>query len=164
MSALSAISVPQFLQIIRSILYGRAELRAVLAILIGMIPLRDVIPSRTFPGVTVAIIAVNSLAFLYEASLPDRQLNAFVNTWALVPAYFSWVTVVHLDVPARRLAARDREHVVSLDLRRQRRRPRGSRALSRLLSAVRNRRGARAGVQRSDVDGADVGPRVRSPA
>ena len=59
-----------------------------------MIPLRDVIPSRTFPGVTVALIALNSLAFLYEASLPDRQLTAFVNRWALVPAYFSWVTVI----------------------------------------------------------------------
>lgn len=59
-----------------------------------MIPLRDVIPSRTFPGVTVALIALNSLVFLYEASLPDRQLTAFVNRWALVPAYFSWVTVI----------------------------------------------------------------------
>ncbi len=59
-----------------------------------MIPLRDVIPSRTFPGVTVALIALNSLAFLYEVSLSDRQLTAFVNRWALVPAYFSWVTVI----------------------------------------------------------------------
>lgn len=59
-----------------------------------MIPIRDVIPSRTFPAVTVAIIVVNSLAFLYEVSLSDQELTAFVNTWALVPAHFSWVTVV----------------------------------------------------------------------
>ena len=59
-----------------------------------MIPLRDVIPSRTYPGVTIALIAINALAFLYEISLTDRQLNAFVNTWALVPADFSWLTVV----------------------------------------------------------------------
>jgi len=59
-----------------------------------MIPLRDVIPSRTYPGVTIALIAINALAFLYEISLTDRQLNTFVNTWALVPADFSWLTVV----------------------------------------------------------------------
>jgi len=59
-----------------------------------MIPLRDVIPSRTYPGVTIALIAINALAFLYEISLTDRQLNAFVTTWALVPADFSWLTVV----------------------------------------------------------------------
>jgi len=59
-----------------------------------MIPLRDVIPSRTYPGVTIALITVNALAFLYEVSLTDPQLNAFVNTWALVPVHFSWLTVV----------------------------------------------------------------------
>jgi membrane associated rhomboid family serine protease len=59
-----------------------------------MFPLRDVIPSRTFPGVTVAFIAINALVFLHEVSLTDRQLEQFVYRWALVPAYFSWVTVI----------------------------------------------------------------------
>lgn len=31
-----------------------------------MIPLRDVIPSRTFPGATLALIALNALAFAVE--------------------------------------------------------------------------------------------------
>ena len=37
-----------------------------------MIPLRDVIPSRTFPLFTIAFIVLNSVAFLFEQSLPSR--------------------------------------------------------------------------------------------
>ena len=59
-----------------------------------MIPLRDVIPSRTFPGVTIAIIALNAVAFLYELSLDDRELALFLQLWGLVPAAFSVVTVL----------------------------------------------------------------------
>jgi membrane associated rhomboid family serine protease len=58
-----------------------------------MIPLRDVIPSRTTPFVTIALISINTLAFLYQLSLgPD--VEEFVVFWGLVPAVFSWVTVV----------------------------------------------------------------------
>jgi membrane associated rhomboid family serine protease len=58
-----------------------------------MIPLRDVIPSRTTPVVTMTIIALNALAFLYELSLGD-DVNRFLLYYGLVPAYFSWLTVV----------------------------------------------------------------------
>ena len=37
-----------------------------------MIPLRDVIPSRTRPGVTIGLIALNVLVFLFQATLPGR--------------------------------------------------------------------------------------------
>jgi membrane associated rhomboid family serine protease len=57
-----------------------------------MIPLRDVIPSRTTPYVTIALVVLNSLIFLYQWSLGD-QGNAFVETFGLIPAYFSWGTV-----------------------------------------------------------------------
>jgi membrane associated rhomboid family serine protease len=57
-----------------------------------MIPLRDVIPSRTTPYVTTAIIAVNALAFLYELSL-GSAVDGFILYFGLVPAFFSWVTV-----------------------------------------------------------------------
>ena len=56
-----------------------------------MIPLRDVIPSRTTPYVTFAIIAVNALAFLLELRAPDIQ--DFVFAYGLIPAEFSWVNV-----------------------------------------------------------------------
>jgi membrane associated rhomboid family serine protease len=58
-----------------------------------MIPLRDVIPSRTTPVVTIAIIVVNALVFLYEFSLgPD--VNQFIIAYGLIPAAFSWATLL----------------------------------------------------------------------
>jgi len=57
-----------------------------------MIPLRDIIPSRTTPVVTIALITINVLVFLYELSL-GRAVDAFTLYWGLVPAAFSWVTV-----------------------------------------------------------------------
>src|SRR5688572_11592555 len=58
-----------------------------------MIPLRDVIPSRTVPVVTVTLIIVNALAFLYELSLGD-SVDLFLRTYGLVPAEFSLLTLV----------------------------------------------------------------------
>jgi membrane associated rhomboid family serine protease len=58
-----------------------------------MIPLRDVIPSRTTPGVTITLIVINVLVFLFQASLTERGQEAFVYAFGLVPAYFSFVTV-----------------------------------------------------------------------
>ena len=58
-----------------------------------MIPLRDVIPSRTTPYITVAIIALNVLVFSYEFSLGDAA-NRFVLAYGLIPAAFSWATVL----------------------------------------------------------------------
>jgi len=58
-----------------------------------MIPLRDVIPSRTTPVVTISLIAVNVLVFVYEFSLGDR-VNEFIIAFGLIPAAFSWVTLL----------------------------------------------------------------------
>ena len=58
-----------------------------------MIPLRDVIPSRTTPVITVLLIALNLLVFLYELSLGDA-VNEFILYFGLVPAAFSWVAVL----------------------------------------------------------------------
>jgi membrane associated rhomboid family serine protease len=58
-----------------------------------MIPLRDVIPSRTTPVVTVALIVVNAIVFLYEFSL-GPEVNEFIIGFGLIPAAFSWVTLV----------------------------------------------------------------------
>jgi membrane associated rhomboid family serine protease len=59
-----------------------------------MIPLRDVIPSRTTPVVTISLIVLNALAFFYELMLDEETLNVFLIYWGLVPAAFSWVTVM----------------------------------------------------------------------
>jgi membrane associated rhomboid family serine protease len=58
-----------------------------------VIPLKDVIPSRTFPFVTIFIIAMNGFAFFTELSLSDAAFEPFVRTFALIPAHFSWMTV-----------------------------------------------------------------------
>ena len=58
-----------------------------------MIPLRDVIPSRTTPVVTTTIVALNVLVFVYQWSLGARGGNAFIYTWGLVPADFHLVTM-----------------------------------------------------------------------
>jgi membrane associated rhomboid family serine protease len=58
-----------------------------------MIPLRDVIPSRTTPFVTVGLIVVNSLVYLYEFQLwllDDRLFLLFLRHYGLVPVHFTF--------------------------------------------------------------------------
>ena len=50
-----------------------------------MIPLRDVIPSRTTPYITVTIIVLNAIAWLYEVSLPSDVLEVFTRVYGVVP-------------------------------------------------------------------------------
>src|SRR5262247_2786082 len=57
-----------------------------------MIPLRDIIPSRTTPVVTITLIVLNVIVFLYELSL-GRAIDAFTLYYGLIPAAFSWVNV-----------------------------------------------------------------------
>ena len=51
-----------------------------------MIPLRDNNPSSTRPVVTVALIILNTLAFIYEKSLGQADLSRLVFTMGMVPA------------------------------------------------------------------------------
>jgi membrane associated rhomboid family serine protease len=57
-----------------------------------VIPLRDIIPSRTTPVVTICLIALNSIVFLYQMSL-GRAVDAFTLYYGLIPAAFSWMNV-----------------------------------------------------------------------
>ncbi len=59
-----------------------------------MIPLRDVIPSRTTPYITSTIIALNAAAWLFELSLPRQVLPVFLQVYGVVPADFHAVTLV----------------------------------------------------------------------
>src|SRR5262249_22739976 len=59
-----------------------------------MIPLRDVIPSRTVPYLTVTIIILNALAWFYELSLPREDLPVFLQQFGVVPAYFAAPTLI----------------------------------------------------------------------
>jgi len=59
-----------------------------------MIPLRDVIQSRTFPFFTIAFIFLNSVAFIFELSLGDRAIEAFMYRYGVVPVQFRWLPVL----------------------------------------------------------------------
>jgi membrane associated rhomboid family serine protease len=59
-----------------------------------MIPLRDVIPSRTTPYITVTIIAINAMAWFFEIALPREALPEFLQVYGMVPANFHVPTLV----------------------------------------------------------------------
>lgn len=50
-----------------------------------MIPLRDHQPGRGTPLVVFLIIALNVLVFLFEASLPQPRLEAFIESYGMIP-------------------------------------------------------------------------------
>jgi len=54
-----------------------------------MIPLKDVISSRTRPVVTTMIVAINVLVFLLQLTLAPGDVERFIYTFGLVPAHFS---------------------------------------------------------------------------
>jgi len=59
-----------------------------------MIPLRDTQPSYTTPVLTVAIIVLNVLAFLYEFSMDSYELNFFIAHYGFIPARFEWTDLL----------------------------------------------------------------------
>ena len=59
-----------------------------------MIPLRDVIPSRTTPYLTVTIIALNVVAWGYELTMPRDDLTTWLQHYGVVPASFRTPTLV----------------------------------------------------------------------
>jgi membrane associated rhomboid family serine protease len=64
-----------------------------------MIPLRDTQPSRTTPLITVGIIVVNVLVFLYQVSLDRFSLNYFIGEFGVIPdrlRYMSLITAMFL--------------------------------------------------------------------
>jgi membrane associated rhomboid family serine protease len=53
-----------------------------------MIPLKDTIPSRTFPLVNTLLITLNVIAFLMELSVPPHNRPRMVYMLGLIPAEF----------------------------------------------------------------------------
>jgi membrane associated rhomboid family serine protease len=49
------------------------------------IPLKDDNPTSRKPIITIALIAVNSLVYIYSATLPQPQLQFFIAQFALIP-------------------------------------------------------------------------------
>src|SRR5438132_9296404 len=53
-----------------------------------MFPIRDTQPSYSRPVVTILIIVLNVVAFLYEFTLDDYSRNYFIAHYGLIPARF----------------------------------------------------------------------------
>ncbi len=58
-----------------------------------MLPIKDNIPTYSFPYLTVLLIAINTGVFIYELSLPENQLEIFIHKYGLLP-----VDVLELNV------------------------------------------------------------------
>jgi membrane associated rhomboid family serine protease len=59
-----------------------------------VIPLRDVIPSRTTPYITITIIVINALAWLFELTLSPDVIGVFLRVYGIVPAFFQPATLI----------------------------------------------------------------------
>lgn len=59
-----------------------------------MFPVSDVIPSRTTPVVTIGLIMLTALAFLYELQLDRPELQTLVGTYGVTPAHLVWPTLM----------------------------------------------------------------------
>jgi len=57
-----------------------------------MIPVRDVIPARTTPFVTLVLIALNLLVFAvqFTTARMEPAVTDFLFAWGMVPAEFAW--------------------------------------------------------------------------
>ncbi len=58
-----------------------------------MIPIRDVIPSRTTPVVTITLLVVSVMVFLLSPPAGSEAFEAFVRAWGLTPASVQWSAV-----------------------------------------------------------------------
>jgi membrane associated rhomboid family serine protease len=59
-----------------------------------MIPLRDVIPSRTTPYITATLIGLNALVWVYELTLPRELVPALLHTHGVTVGQLSPPTLV----------------------------------------------------------------------
>jgi membrane associated rhomboid family serine protease len=54
-----------------------------------VIPLRDDIPSRTFPIMMYLILAACGLGFFYTMALPSLDIERFITAYGVIPAQFT---------------------------------------------------------------------------
>ena len=116
----------------------------------GMLPLRDNVPTRRFPIVTVAIIASTSAVWIFcELAGPEPVRDSSM-TAPTSPASSATTasrrigrggSTSSLHVHARRLGAHPRQHALPLDLRQQRRGHVGRRPLRRSSTSPAGVRG-----------------------
>ena len=64
-----------------------------------MIPLRDTIPSRTFPFITYSLIVTNIAVFIHMLEMPQPHLESFLDIWGTIPGWLTHtVNITHTGV------------------------------------------------------------------
>ena len=56
-------------------------------------------PTKAFPAITVGLVVVNVLVFLYELTLSPDQLDAFLNAYALIPCEYTGQCAIDAGSP-----------------------------------------------------------------
>ena len=54
-----------------------------------MIPLRDNTKANNFPIVTVSLVLINVLVFIYQLTLPQEALNRLLHTFGVIPMIYT---------------------------------------------------------------------------
>ncbi len=54
-----------------------------------MIPIQDTVPLRNFPVVTWALIFINTLVFMFEATLSPAEIEQVVRVFGIIPARYT---------------------------------------------------------------------------
>ncbi len=66
-----------------------------------MVPLRDRNPTVLTPVVTYIILGINVIVFLYELTLSSADLQAFFETWAVIPSQLTAAFAGQMTDPGR---------------------------------------------------------------
>lgn len=61
-----------------------------------MVPLKDNIPTKHFPAITVMLIAINIAVFIHEMTIPSWQLQELVHQYGLLPTDIIELNIVPL--------------------------------------------------------------------
>jgi membrane associated rhomboid family serine protease len=59
-----------------------------------VIPLRDVIPSRSFPAVSLTLVGLNTATFLYQQFLTPDDRTTLASQFGLTPLSVTWWTLL----------------------------------------------------------------------
>jgi membrane associated rhomboid family serine protease len=66
-----------------------------------VIPLKDMNPRRSFPFMTLLLIAANVVVFVHQITLPTAAAEVFVKTYALTPSHIQLALEGHRYTPVQ---------------------------------------------------------------
>lgn len=61
---------------------------------VTMLPVQDVIPSRTTPWVTLSVMGILTAVLIVELLLPEHAVRGLILSYGVVPAHLSWIALL----------------------------------------------------------------------